>query len=315
MNKNQYKIKFLFFMFTFIMLSIGCRKNPGRRSESVLPESNASSPAVADTTLPDTTDYSQYINKIWIIDDSKPNFEISVVITQIEQGHIKGYFMWNEMIVNYYFDPDTDLYRLHEFSGTVSQQKAECQYYIQQESRYERMDIIFCGDDRIRIEIVDEMHQSLAYQFRAWNVSDMRYLKEPKTVEIELDSWGKVTLFCADREPAPDSNSGSAASCVLLLDERGDILYRFQAYVQPNQDRTQVLVEDIDGDGLKDVLIVTASSEEPDIYRSEWYYFQLENGMFKQSVLIHKDAQNGYRMWNEGKDIWISFGSGSFRRR
>ena len=98
MNKNQYKIKFLFFMFTFIMLSIGCRKNPGRRSESVLPESNASSPAVADTTLPDTTDYSQYINKIWIIDDSKPNFEISVVITQIEQGHIKGYFMWNEMI-------------------------------------------------------------------------------------------------------------------------------------------------------------------------------------------------------------------------
>ena len=69
-------------------------------------------------------------------------------------------------------------------------------------------------------------------------------------------------------------------------------------------------VEDLDGDGLKDVLIVTASSGAPDAYRSEWYYFQLENGMFERSAVIHKDVQRGYRMSSEGRDVWISFGSG-----
>ena len=71
---------------------------------------------------------------------------------------------------------------------------AECEYDYKNGS-VGALAIIFCENDRIEVRLNGNEEQS--YLLRPYNVSDEMFLGEPVTIEVELDSWGKVTLLCA----------------------------------------------------------------------------------------------------------------------
>lgn len=65
-----------------------------------------------------------------------------------------------------------------------------------------------------------------------------------------------------------------------LINEQGDILYEFSAGYQNDSEVLEIIVEDMNEDGLKDVEVVTYFSDMPDVYRFEWYFYQEEDGFF-----------------------------------
>ena len=144
----------------------------------------------------------------------------------------------------------------------------------------------------------------------------MEFTAEPETFEIDLDSWGNVTLIYAYRKTFLGGEDYRLEPCVLLVDEQKDILYKFFIYSLPEEyEVLKVWIGDLDGDGLKDVKVAAISLDVCDPGRIELYFFQREDGLFDKSVVINIDEQQGYTMDSTKKDLWISFGEGSYMRR
>ena len=64
---------------------------------------------------------------------------------------------------------------------------------------------------------------------------------------------------------------------VLLINEQGNILYQFRSGFRNGGEVKEIIIEDMNGDGLKDVEVVTYFGD-PEGYRFEWYFYQGENG-------------------------------------
>lgn len=306
MERKTYA-KYLFgFVIVLMLVITGCGKKwgqPGSMGENVV-----------ENRMPDTIDYSQYINKTWIVDgwneltDSEWDLEVSMIITRIEDGCIEGYFKKGMILDDYcsFFMRD-----LIEFHGNVFMERAECLYG---DEKIHSFDIVFHGEDRISMDFGDDGGES--YQLRAYNISDMEFTAEPETFEIDLDSWGNVTLIYAYRKTFLGGEDYRLEPCVLLVDEQKDILYKFFIYSLPEEyEVLKVWIGDLDGDGLKGVKVAAISLDVCDPGRIELYFFQREDGLFDKSVVINIDEQQGYTMDSTKKDLWISFGEGSYMRR
>lgn len=306
MERKTYA-KYLF-GFVIVLMSVitGCGKKWG--------QSGSMGENVIESRMPDTIDYSQYINKTWIVDgwneltDSEWDLEVSMIITRIEDGCIEGYFKKGMILDDYcsFFMRD-----LIEFHGSVYLGRAECLYGDQETHTF---DIAFYGGDRISMDFSGSQGEN--YQLRAYNISDMEFTAEPETFETDLDSWGNVTLIYACRKTFLGGDDYRLEPCVLLVDEQKDILYKFFIYSLPKEyEVLKVRIRDMDADGLKDVEVIVMSSDNEHSGRIELYFFQREDGLFDKSVVINIDEQRGYTMNSTKKDLWISFGEGSYMRR
>ncbi len=223
----------------------------------------------------DLTDYSSYLKKIWIVDgwvEEKDgwDFPISLAFTKIEGGAVEGYFYMGGMISTNYFrilkNPN-----MPRFQGTVYDGTAECEYENDDGGKG-TFSLTFCGDDWIEARLEEDENQ--CYLLRPYNISDENLMDNQMSYEVELDSWGTVKLFSANSE------SHLSIPRVYLINEQGDILYQFSAGYQTASEVLEIIVEDMNGDGLKDVEVVTYFSDMPDIYRFEWYFYQEEDGFF-----------------------------------
>lgn len=69
----------------------------------------------------DLTDYSAYLKKIWIVEgwNDGAAYPVSLVITQMEEGSIKGYFCVDEIITFYYRNLALWKDRTLEFAGVI----------------------------------------------------------------------------------------------------------------------------------------------------------------------------------------------------
>lgn len=155
-----------------------------------------------------------------------------------------------------------------EFYGKIYEGTAECEY-IDREG--ESGKFAFTMFDNNEMEVMLEEGQS--YLLIPYNVSRWKYCTEPVIAEVEMDSWGKVNLFYAVMDslhPTP---------MVFLTNEQGDILYEFYASYRSGSEVREVIIEDMNGDGLKDVKVVTDFGD-PEGYRFDWYFYQGENGLF-----------------------------------
>ena len=66
---------------------------------------------------------------------------------------------------------------------------------------------------------------------------------------------------------------------VYLTNDNGDILYQIDGYYPSGVDIEDVIIEDINGDGLKDIKIISAPGE------AEFTFYQLDNGLFYDSII------------------------------
>lgn len=224
-----------------------------------------------DDKVVDLGDYSSYLKKIWIVEgwNDGAAYPVSLVITQMEGGSIKGYFCVNEFITFYYWNLALWKDRTPEFAGVIYDGTAECEFDYKN-GNAGSLSITFCENDRIEVRLDGNEKQS--HLLRPYNVSDVEFLDEPTTIEVELDSWGTVTLFYANCE--------WDYPWVLLLNEKGDILYSFDGGWIDTSEVLDINVEDINGDGLKEVEVVTYFPDVPDVYRYAWYFYQMEEGVF-----------------------------------
>ncbi len=132
--------------------------------------------------------------------------------------------------------------------------------------------ILFCDNDRIKVEL--EGNETKQYLLRPYNISDEKFSEELTTIEVELDSWGTVYLAYgnyASRHSIPR---------VMLINNQGDILYIFSGNYQHGSMVCDVVIEDIDGDRLKDIRVDTTLDKENPMSMFEAYFYQEESGLF-----------------------------------
>ena len=259
---------------------------------------------ITDDILPDQTDYSMYLRKIWM--EGHDYLLHSLVITRIEDGCIEGFLGEDNIYSDMYFDIDLAEHATN-FQGTITDGRAECIYHNRQKDKYGEMDIIFAGDDGLDVRI-DEGETK---NYQTCNISDIRYRDTPVIIDGEMGSWGKVTLCCVYKE-----NSDTLEPWVVLLDGQGDIIYQFSADFSGYGDNidceiTGMAIEDMDGDGLEDIAVFTCKSytfrDDLD-QQCEWYFFQQEDGWFGQEVYIcYFEDEDAYYIESERKDIHVLF--------
>lgn len=230
---------------------------------------------VSENRIVDLTDYSAYLKKVWIVDGWVEetegwDFPISLVFTKIERGYVEGYFYIEGMIVVNYFrilkNPN-----MPQFQGIIYDGTVECEY-DNDDGGKGTFSLTFCEDDWIEVWLEEDENQ--CYLLRPYNISDEELRDNQMFYEVELDSWGTVVLFSANSE------SNHSIPLIFLINEQGDILYEFSAGYQNDSEVLEIIVEDMNEDGLKDVEVVTYFSDMPDVYRFEWYFYQEEDGFF-----------------------------------
>lgn len=253
--------------------------------EAVTEELAAEEP-IDDRSI-DLTDYSSYLRKVWCMkgentDSPYPdnNVPVSLVITKIEEGAIQGYFDSTPFVYADYFRlPQYEKYA-HEFYGMIYNGTAECRCDYK-DGREGTLTITFCGDDRI--EAVLDGNDEQRCLLRPYHISDADYFKtylygENIDFETVLGVWGTVTVH------AVNPFQTNVGPYLFLLNEQGDILYMIDDEFFEDFEILEVIVEDMNEDGLEDMMVTTSVSylQEGDwiAYEYERPLYQSENGQF-----------------------------------
>lgn len=248
----------------------------GMNTESTVNREESTHEELQDERVPDTADYSALLKKIWVVDgwDKTDDFimAVSFVMTHIENGDVEGHFVRDEWLTNSYFELNNSRYRDRiKFHGKIYDGIAECKYT---DKEGENKTFTFTMLDSNCLEVVLDEDETQTYTVVPYNISGWKFYADSIVIEeVELNSWGRVNLFYAvldNIHPYP---------WVLLINEQGDILYQFPSGFRNGSEVKEVIIEDMNGDGLKDVEVVTYFGD-PDGYLFEWYFYQGENGFF-----------------------------------
>lgn len=125
------------------------------------------------------------------------------------------------------------------------------------------------------------------------------------TFETKLDSWGDIWITTVQTNIDED---GNFYSDVYMTTEEGDILNKFNLGTYPDMKVADIVIEDVDGDGLKDVAITTVfKNYEEEIGNIEderaikWMNYQNEMGNFvgKEAIDLRNNLplETGY-IWD-----------------
>jgi hypothetical protein len=251
--------------------------------------------------------YDNYLNLIWI-NDYYPH--ISFFINTIENGVINGKLSVNGMIAmpSFYFY-SFDSVNFCDLTGMITDGVAECTF----DDGHGNQGIIKLTllDNKIEaaIEFISKRFSDInnitdgIYIFEPYNLKHLNdFMINTSSSTIDLNSWGTVnfvTILIDGRKPYPTA---------FLTNEHDDILYQFGAY-QVGSEIIDVLIEDVNGDGLKDVKITTD-------FEIEFLFIQMENGLFYSSKLLESPI-NDVNSWVGSYELFEfienSFGSNHFR--
>ena len=243
-----------------------------------------------DLSLKESVDlfsYDQYLKKIWIVKDRDTREDLfrpsSFYITKIENGIIEGKFSTNEVAepdcYQYSFNPQKDWCDL---IGTVDNGVAKCQF--SGESGYRgNIELVFKENNEVEatIEYIEQKYEEYYlngnFIFRPYNLTDFQYSLNPiktRSFKTDLNYWGNVnfvTVIINGNKPYPKA---------FLTNDNDDILYCFNAY-QVGSEIIDVIIEDINGDGLKDVKMTISLLD----FEYDSIYLQMKNGLFYSSNL------------------------------
>lgn len=246
--------------------------------ENIMAESNGE-------FIDDNTDYNQYLKYIWIADWNENNTPLSFRIDKIDGNIISGGISTNIAEPEYFRDLDEYLeYSGNNMYGEIVNGVAECVFNIHELMKGTiRIELIGANALRAEIKYIEkneivEYYRDGTSIYRPYNITDRDLFIEDKNLEIEtnLDSWGDVKIVSGRQE------TSHAVPVIFMTDKEGNVFYSFSAPFQHETSVKEVIVEDMNGDGLQDVKIVTwIITDEPDNLEDFiWNFYQMKNGLF-----------------------------------
>ena len=239
--------------------------------------------AEKDSAYINNIDFKRYLKYIWITDEWSEN-RVSSPSFRIEKSDnyvLSGTFSSEPAIPEWFSEPDKYLeYDDNNLHGIIINGIAECMFDGNGKGSVR---LEFIGKNSIEVEI-KYLEKDVAYNnfedgrflYRPYNIKDHDLFVENKELEIEtkLDSWGDVKIISGRQE------TNHAVPVIFLTDKDGNVFYRFGAPYQHDSSVKEVIIEDMNGDGLKDVKVITFFSYAPNMCEFVWNFYQLENGWF-----------------------------------
>ena len=235
-------------------------------------------------------DYGSYLNKIWILNEWKMedihvhDSGFSFYITRISKGKIEGNISTGRCTVspNYYTDSVSGTRNFPEFSGTLLKRNARC-YFEDAYGNGARLEIELIDENHITasVEYIDIIKKGDAasaegqYNFRPYNLSDEESWRTVNVaVERDMGIWGNVQIVGGVSDTGR-VNYGFA----YLVNENGDIFYKFGAPFRTGAQIVDIYTEDYNGDGRMDAKVIEQYCED-DTDSFEWLFLQREDGTF-----------------------------------
>ena len=235
-------------------------------------------------------DYGIFLHKIWILANCEteygqvPDDSFSFYITRIEKGKIEGNISTGRYIArpNYYTNSVSGTRNFPEFSGTLLKRNARC-YFEDAYGNGARLEIELIDENHITasVEYVDVVNEEKAvsaegqYNFRPYNLSDEESWRTVNVaVERDMGIWGNVQIVGGVSDTGR-FNYGFA----YLVNENGDIFYKFGAPFRTGAQIVDNYTEDYNGDGRMDAKVIEQYCED-DTDSFEWLFLQREDGTF-----------------------------------
>lgn len=245
-------------------------------------------------------DYNQYLNKVWVVNVNNEKNEFimnpSFSISKIENGQITGKFNMKLSIPNNFTN-------YGNLNGTISEDTATCQFDDGFNTKG-TLKLVFETNNKIEVTIVEYADKSDAaryttkegtsYEYIPLNVNNMYGFVPIKnqTYTVDLNSWGTVNFVAGIK-----TEDKMKPLAFYLTDKNGNIYYEF--YVDPyvNVEIRNILIQDVNKDGLKDIIIVSKGTNPDDISRLDnaTILFQDDKGSFTNDRALDEDIKNsGY---------------------
>ena len=268
-TKNK-SIRAIALSFVLMFLLTGCTATPGAANtpaptslgndeKAPMSASVNNNTMIMPTTAGSTIDYNQYLKKTWIrsTDTSFP-VGLSLIITKIEDGRIQGKLSAVGKAPAY--NQDTA-----EFYGTVDHDAAQGQLKNDSRGNKGTIKFLFKPDNALEatITLTEKSSDPVltlpegTFEFVPYNLKNIEgfALIENQSFMVDLDSWGNVR-FVSGKLTAGDPVPVE----FYLTNQDGDILYFFNATLPYSVDVQAVSFEDVNKDGLKDVIIIVADN-------------------------------------------------------
>jgi len=302
-----------YFLILFLIILSGCI-NIG--DSSLLISGSDSSGRDAIINNMSEGEYSQYIDKIWVADGWEGDayiYPCSFFIEKIEDGIISGKLSTGGIAYpDFFYNRDESRSDLVDLIGTVNHDVAEVLFhgengdagkiklvfkqngkieatieyvsinFMNKETYYDNLYKIYGETEEGREFFSKLMPMDGSYIFRPYNISDIIEgidLTRVRIVDTDLNSWGDVNLVTVvfnGKKPHP---------AAYLTDQENNIIYVFRAPFQVGTEIIDVVIEDLNGDNLKDVKLINNFVDNLTDEIEPRIFYQMDNGMFYDSNL------------------------------
>lgn len=243
-------------------------------------------------------DMENYLHKIWVLNQA-PLYDyastFTFVIDSVDQNEISGRIV----VYRPYKIASKRDYRRTEldrnargwnFVGSIQGDYAQCRF-VNKNNQEGTLNIWFLDDGNIEAAVVyddadlnvDIISRDL---FSPYNTSDLdKNYHIEKTIKTNLDFWNDVHLISGEAQRKTDANR--SIIFVYVTDADGNIFYRFED--QFLTEITDVCVEDLNGDGRRDIKFVE-NYEESGLGSLEEVFIQMDEGVYKWHRQFSKEG-------------------------
>lgn len=237
------------------------------------------------------------VNKVWIKESwigSETYEDMSFVITNIEQGELKGEYMERGIL-----KPDLDLYSEKESSNMVlAGDYDECRAELtlkEGDIIKAKLAISVENENLLSVDIqYTGQNEKNTFKFKPYNLRDLetdnRAEFDNDTTDITLEKWGKIKFVSVVR-----TSLKRKTLFLYLVDDKDNILYDYSgSSAFPNDFRVNDFsFRDINDDGREDLLLILQGITDSKLHKVI-IYDQNKLGGFE--VDIEKTRKVNYKM-------------------
>ena len=243
-------------------------------------------------------DYNKIINRTWV-DSNSTSRAGYFSIYKMEEGILGGRYSVLPIVT------PSRYCKTENFTGTIDNGAALC-HFNDSYGNSGTIKMLFLNNEEIEATVkleeksLDEEVVPLegTYKFvplNIHNVKEYRIIKD-KSFAVNLSLWGNVNLTCIEIM----GSIHEAPLVILLTDEKGNILFDFLPDAPYAAKPQEIVLEDINEDGLKDVifLIYVPDREGNMNYFSTLVYLQQDNGCFVTADKIMRNINESEEFEN-----------------
>lgn len=293
------RINFSIILFVLMLLFCACITGCSGEQSSPAANVTAATSTAATTKTGETIDLNQFTQKVWVLKDNSnkvANNSLSFSIISISNGTLKGKLSLNGPVVPtpYYFSPDY----FENLTGNINKNSAQC-LFSDKKGSSGTVTMIFNSNGEIEAAIkyesisvyTENVFKEGTYRFKPYKLSDMQGFSAVKdqSFDLDLDSWGNVRLVSGTAKVG-----NKTTAMFYLTDKSGDVLYDF-GIKRNSPDITAAASQDVNKDGLKDIIFINDDSGKPTAY----IFYQTAGGPFQYASRVSNDINKS----GNNKDI------------